>query len=118
MTIAQQAFVSNVVTFPVAVPGLVTRLVVQPDSLSVKAGDTVNFTITALDYKGNIATSFTDTIHFVSSDTAATLPADTALSNGVGTYQVTFKTPGLQTVTVSDAALSAITGASPAVRVK
>ena len=118
MTIAQQAFVSNVVTFPVAVPGLVTRLVVQPDNLSVKAGDTVNFTITALDYKGNIATSFTDTIHFISTDTAATLPADTALSNGVGTYQVTFKTPGLQTLTVSDAALSAITGSSPAVRVK
>ncbi len=117
MTIAQQAFVSNVVTFPVAVPGLVTRLVVQPDSLSVKAGATVNFTVTALDYKGNIATSFTDTVHFTSSDAAATLPADAALSNGVGTFQVNFNTPGLQTVNVADAALSAISGASPAVKV-
>jgi uncharacterized protein (TIGR03437 family) len=118
MTIAQQAFVSNVVTFPVAVPGLVTRLVVQPDSLSIAAGNVVNFTVTALDYKGNIATSFTDSVHFTSSDAAATLPADAALSAGVATFQVTFNTPGLQTITVSDAALTSITGASPAVRVK
>ena len=38
MTIAQQAFVSNVVTFPVAVPGLATRLVITPLASPVAVG--------------------------------------------------------------------------------
>ena len=52
MTIAQQAFVSNVVTFPVSVPGLATRLVVTPDATTVAAGSAHNYTVTALDFVG------------------------------------------------------------------
>jgi uncharacterized protein (TIGR03437 family) len=118
MTIAQQAFVSNVVTFPVAVPGLGTHLVVKPDQISVAVGTPVNFTVTALDYKGNIATSYADTVHLTSSDGAATIPADAALVAGVGTFSVTFKTPGLQTISVVDTAASSIQGTSPGVTVK
>jgi hypothetical protein len=117
MTIAQQAFVSNVVTFPVAVPGLGTHLVVQPDTLTVTSGGTVNFTVTALDYKGNIATSYTGTVHLTSSDGTATIPADAALVAGVGNFAVTFNTPGLQSITVTDTAATSITGTSPGVTV-
>jgi hypothetical protein len=117
MTIAQQAFVSNVVTFPVAVPGLGTHLVVQPDTLKVTSGGTVNFTVTALDYKGNIATSYTGTVHLTSSDGSATIPANAALAAGVGTFAVTFNTPGLQSITVTDVAATSINGTSPGVTV-
>jgi uncharacterized protein (TIGR03437 family) len=118
MTIAQQAFVSNVVTFPVAVPGLSTRLVVKPDTLKVAAGGTVNFTVTALDYKGNVATSYADTVHLTSTDGAATIPADAALAAGVGTFAVTFNTSGLQSITVTDTGATSIFGTSPAITVQ
>jgi hypothetical protein len=118
MTIAQQAFVSNVVTFPVAVPGLGNHLVVVPDRLTAKVGDTVNFTVTALDYKGNIATSYTDTVHLTSSDGAATIPADGPLASGVATFAVVFNTSGLQSLTVTDISASSINGTSPSITVK
>jgi hypothetical protein len=117
LTIAQQAFVSNVVTFPVAIPGLATTLVITPDANTVAAGTPVNFTITALDFTGAPATSYTDTIHLTSSDGSATLPADMALSAGVGTFTVTFASAGVQTITAVDTLTSAISGTSPGVTV-
>ncbi len=118
LTIAQQAFVSNVVTFPVAVPGLGTTLVVSPNVDSIPVGQAVTFTITALDFNGAPATTFTDTIHLTSSDPNATLPADAALSAGTGNFQVTFNTPGLQNIVASDTLTSSIVGTSPGVNVK
>ncbi len=118
MTIAQQAFVSNVVTFPVAVPGLATHLVVQPDKLSSGVGGTVTFTVTALDYKNNIATNYTDTIAITSTDGAATLPANASLNAGVGTFAVVFNTAGLQSVTATDTAATSINGSSAGIVVK
>ncbi len=117
MTIAQQAFVSNVVTFPVSVPGLATTLVVTPASASVPAGTPMNFTVTALDYTGAPATSFTDTVAITSSDPAATLPANAALSAGVGVFSVTLNTGGLQTVTATDTVVDSVTGTSPGINV-
>jgi uncharacterized protein (TIGR03437 family) len=117
MTIAQKAFVSNVVTFPVSVPGLATTLVVTPDSTSVPAGTPMNFTVTALDYTGKPATSFTDTVAITSSDPGATLPANAALSAGVGVFSVTLNTGGLQTVTATDTTATSVTGTSPGINV-
>src|SRR5215469_7813668 len=117
MTIAQQAFVSNVVTFPVSVPGLGTTLVVTPDATTVAAGAAHNYTVTALDSTGAPATSYTGTVAITSSDSAATLPANMALSAGVGTFSVTLNTLGFQTVTATDIGTSAITGTSPSIDV-
>ena len=117
MTIAQQAFVSNVVTFPVSVPGLATTLVVTPDSTTVAPGAAHNYTVTALDFTGAPATSYTGTVAITSSDPSATLPANMALSAGVGTFSVTLKTTGLQTVTATDTGASSITGTSPYINV-
>jgi VCBS repeat-containing protein len=72
-----------------------------------------NITVSALDASGNVATSYTGTIHFTSSDTQAVLPANyafTAADAGVHAFSVTLKTLGNQTVTGSDNALSSITG--------
>ena len=69
----------------------------------------VPFTLTANieDMYGNVISNFAGTLHFASTDPAATLPADytmTASDNGSYSFQATFATPGAQTLTVSDAA--------------
>jgi uncharacterized protein (TIGR03437 family) len=117
MTIAQQAFVSNVVTFPVSVPGLATTLVVTPSASSVAVGSALTYTVTALDYTGAPATSYTGTVVITSSDSAATLPANFALSSGTGTFSITFGTTGLQTVTATDNTTQSINGTSVGVNV-
>jgi hypothetical protein len=117
-TIAQQAFVSNVVTFPVAVPGSATTLVVTPPAYSVPAGTAQNFTVTAVDYTGAPATTYTGTVAITSTDSAATLPANMTFTAGVGTFSVTLNTKGLQSVTATDTSTSSITGTSPAIRVQ
>jgi uncharacterized protein (TIGR03437 family) len=119
MTIAQQAFVSNVVTFPVANPGLASELIIVPNSSSVASGSALGFTVTAVDYKGNIATSYTGTVHITSgTDGAATLPADFSLNAGTGTFQVTFNTKGYNSVTATDIGTPSITGTSPSINVQ
>jgi uncharacterized protein (TIGR03437 family) len=115
MTIAQQAYVSNVVTFPVSVPGQAISLVVTPASTTVAAGTPLTFTVTAIDYSGAPATTFTDTVALTSSDSGATLPASMAFSAGVGTFSVTLNTPGVDTVTATDTSSSTITGTSPGI---
>jgi hypothetical protein len=100
------------------VPGLGTHLAVRPDKLSAKTGETVTFTITALDYKNNIATNYTDTIAITSTDGAATLPANASLAVGVGTFAVVFNTAGLQSITATDTAAASINGASAGIVVK
>ncbi|MGA3882053.1 hypothetical protein ACPCYY_19660, partial [Bacillus pumilus] len=61
---------------------------------------------------GNVATGYTGTVHFTSTDGIAVLPADTTLTNGVGTFSETLDTAGSQTITATDTAHGAITGTS------
>jgi autotransporter-associated beta strand protein len=81
------------------------------------AGTAFNFTVTALDQVNNSATGYTGTAHFTSTDPAATLPADSALSSGVGTFSVTLKTAGTRTITATDTVTSSITGTSGSIAV-
>ena len=79
------------------------------------AGAPISLTINARDFYGNLATSYTGTVHFTSSDSHASLPADytfTGGDNGTHTFSVTLKTPGSQTITATDAvnSLSATSG--------
>jgi hypothetical protein len=71
------------------------------------AGTAFNVTVTAKDQYNNVATGYTGTVSFTSSDAQAGLPASHAFlagDNGVHTFSVTLKTvgAGTQTVTVSD----------------
>jgi hypothetical protein len=116
-TIAQQAYVSNVVTFPVSVPGSATTLVVTPSAPSVPVGTPFTFTVTALDYTGAPATTYVGTVAITSSDSAATLPSNMTFTAGVGTFSITFGTTGLQTITATDTSTSSITGTSPGIEV-
>jgi hypothetical protein len=66
------------------------------------AGLPFNITVNAVDQYWNIVPS-SDTVTITSSDATASLPADAALSNGTGTFSVTFGTGGSSyTVTASD----------------
>jgi len=75
-------------------------------------GIAVNYTVTALDQNNNTATSYAGTIHFTSSDGAATLPGNTTLAGGTGTFSVTFRSTGNQSVSVVDTVNSSIAGTS------
>lgn len=78
-------------------------------------GSAVDGTVTAYDVNGNVATSYRGTIHFTSTDGAATLPLNytfTAADSGVHTFTggFTFRTAGSQVVTATDVANATITG--------
>src|SRR5205807_1255558 len=74
------------------------------------AGTAFTFTVTALDPFNNTDTGYAGTVHFTSTDGAATLPANSTLSNGAGTFSATFRTAGHQTLTATDTVTSSITG--------
>ncbi len=80
---------------------------------TVTAGTPASFTVTAYDQYGNVATDYTGTVHFTSSDGQAILPANysfTAANNSTYTFSATFNTAGTQSITATDTATSSITG--------
>src|SRR5262249_17765399 len=84
---------------------------------SAGTGSAVNVTVKAFDLYGNLATDYAGQVHFTSSDTAATLPANAGLTNGIGVFPVTLKTPGNQAITATDTVSTAptISGTSSAI---
>jgi hypothetical protein len=103
-------------------PGPASQLVVTGITTAVVAGIASSVTVTAKDAYGNIATNYTGTIHFTSSDSQATLPADyTFVSGDQGTHTfaggVMLKTAGEQSVTATDTATATITGQQTAITV-
>ena len=93
-----------------------THLVVTAPS-SPTAGVPVHFTVTALTAANTTATTFADPVHFTSSDSRATLPGNTTLTDGIGTFTATLVTTGLQTITASDLLSSSISGTSSSISV-
>ena len=77
------------------------------------AGVAFSVTVNAVDANFNLI-STNDTVHFTSTDANATLPANGALSLGTLSSNVTFKTSGSQTVTVSDVTHSGVTAGTSA----
>ena len=79
-------------------------------------GTSFNFTVKALDQFNNAPTSYSGTVHFSSSDATATLPGDSTLSGGTGTFSATLRALGNQTITATDSK-AGITGVSAAIAV-
>jgi hypothetical protein len=98
-------------------PAGATQLLVSPSAFTASTGTPLSFTVTALDALNNIATSYSGTVHFTSSDGQAVLPGDSTLTNGSGTFSVTLKTSGTQTITATDKAQSSISGTSSSISV-
>ena len=93
-------------------PAVATRLSVLAPSVAPVSGTPFNVTVNALDASSSLVASYSGTVHFTSTDSQAVLPADSKLTNGVGTFSLTFKTSGPQTFTVTDPA-GVLTPATP-----
>ena len=96
----------------IAVVGGSTKVLSVGLPTVVQAGVPVSATVRALDQYGNVSSSYSGTVHFASTDSHAILPADTVLTNGIGTFNVKFSTRGSQTVTATDTVTSSIHGTS------
>jgi probable HAF family extracellular repeat protein len=83
----------------------------------VAAGVAFNITVTAVDASNHTVTNYSGTVRFTSSDAQAALPTASRLTNGAGTFSVTFATPGSQTITATDSNSPSITGTTNPVTV-
>ncbi len=100
-------------------PAAASRFTVSADAGGV-AGAPLAFTVTAYDAYGNLATGYTGTVVFSSSDSQAALPAAstfTAADAGSHTFSAILKTAGPQTITVKDSVTPAVLGRSGVVTV-
>lgn len=81
----------------IALPGNTTQGVAFPVVVMARTLDLNNI--------GRPSPGYNGTVHFTSSDPGAVLPADGPVTNGIGTFSVTFKTGGqLQILDVTDTA--------------
>jgi hypothetical protein len=94
-------------------PASALVVAIQGTAPSTPAGQPASLAITAQDSYGNIATTYTGTITFTSSDPQADLPAAYAFTgagtghdNGSHTFTIILKTAGSQSITVTDVANS------------
>jgi hypothetical protein len=81
--------------------------------LSSPAGTVETITITAEDSLDNVDTTYTGTVQFSATDFLAVLPSNFTFSPfdaGTHAFSVEFRTPGPQTITVTDTVNATITG--------
>jgi hypothetical protein len=100
-------------------PAAATSLTVSVAANPWPAGSAHSVTVKALDAYGNVATGYTGSIHFTTSDAVASVPANykfTASDKGVHTFSytlnpaLTLKTAGSQAVRATDTLTASITG--------
>jgi uncharacterized delta-60 repeat protein len=84
---------------------------------SAAANGYLTVTVTALDPSNLVSIGYNGVVHFSSTDTAALLPADSTLTNGIGMFTVTLRTLGSQTVTARDSLTTSITGSTDLINV-
>jgi len=82
------------------------------------AGSMTTFTVTAVDTVHNTATRYNGIVHITSSDGTAVLPANAKLTNGIGSFKITFKKAGSQSITATDTVNASITGIASGIVVK
>ena len=81
------------------------------------AGTAFTFTVTALDASNDTVTTYSGTVRFTSTDGQAALPANSTLTNGIGTFSTTLRTAGSQTITATDTVTASSAGTSPSIDV-
>jgi probable HAF family extracellular repeat protein len=82
---------------------------------AANTGSVFSFTVTALDDINNVASGYSGTVRFTSTDGKAVLPGNTALAGGTGMFSATLETAGPQTITVTDMVKTMITGTSSSI---
>jgi hypothetical protein len=104
----------------ITVHAAVKALAVAGFPSPITAGVAGSVTVTARDGNGNVATWYTGTVVFSSSDGQAVLPATytfTAADQGVHTFSAILKTAGTQSITVKDTATVALSGSEGGITV-
>jgi hypothetical protein len=94
-------------------PGAASTLAVAGFPSPTRAGTAGTVTVTAQDAYGNMATGYTGTIHFTSSDSQAVLPPDyafTSADNGTHAFSATLLTAGTRSLTATDTSSGTIAG--------
>ena len=76
------------------------------------AGSPFGFDVTAQDAYANTIAGYAGTVHFTSTDGSPTLPADSTLVSGTGSFSATLDTAGNQTLAAADKSNAAISGTS------
>ncbi len=103
-------------------PAAATAVSVSGVSPNPTAGIGVATVVTALDPYGNMATSYSGTVRFSSSDPRAQLPVDsTFLPADLGRRSiccVTFATAGSQSITATDTGIGIASGTQPGILVR
>ena len=84
---------------------------------TMTAGSGYYVVVSAKDQYENVVKGYTGTIHFTSTDPLAVLPADLVLTGGAKQLPVKLKTPGTQTITVTDTADAGLTVTTGAITV-
>src|SRR5213075_1229115 len=102
ITVNSGAFTKLQILVPgeTAAPGSSTGKTGTPTSST--AGTAFNITVNAVDNFWNVINTAADMVDISSTDSNATLPADTALVSGTKTLSFTLKTAGVQSLTASD----------------
>jgi phospholipase C len=104
----------------VAVSAASASQVVLIAPTSVTHGTAFSFTVKVLDAYGNLATGYTGTLAFSSSDTAAVLPAHYTFTSGDGgthRFKATFHTVGKQSLTAKDTLAPTLSGTQTGIAV-
>ncbi|HUJ13277.1 MAG TPA: IPT/TIG domain-containing protein, partial [Thermoanaerobaculia bacterium] len=96
----------SVTSNPIAVGAAAATHFTIATPASANAGAAFSITVTAFDGFNNVASSYGGTIHFTSSDGTATLPGNSTLTGGSGSFSATLRTAGSQTITASDGSIS------------
>ncbi|WP_375767372.1 lamin tail domain-containing protein [Archangium gephyra] len=97
-----------------------STLVMVAPSAPLEAGVAFTVDVTLKDAYGNVATGYTGTLGFTSSDPKLVPPADGALTStdaGHKVFSVTLKTAGEQSLSVKDLARSFLTDTAPSLMV-
>jgi hypothetical protein len=101
-------------------PGTVTQFTLAGFPSPTTAGSAGAFTVTAKDGYGNVATNYTGTVVFSSSDAQAALPGSysfTAADQGAHAFSATLKAAGTQSLTVTQSGNSLIRGVQSGITV-
>ncbi len=101
-------------------PAPASAFVVAGFPSSTTAGIEHTLSVTAYDPYGNLATTYTGTVTFGSSDPQAVLPANYTFvvgDNGAHSFNATLKTAGTKSITATDTANGAINGTQAGITV-
>src|SRR5262249_45459022 len=104
-------------TPPTTIPGATTHFSVTTTPTTSPAGRPNTFNVTAPAAATAETTHKGGTGRVSSREPATTPPAKVPLTNETGTFDVTFKSAGFQTLTAADSATASITGTSSSVNV-